>query len=608
MSPRSSTIAFCATLALTAFGGQAAIAEPGHGQARGHDRIDHVVVIYEENHSFDNLYGLWGRVHGDTVEGLSQAPASHTVQVAQGGAPYTCLKQNDVNLTTPPLPGTCTDPRPAVGTTAFTNQPFAIDRYIPSTARTCPAPGMFAPNGVPDPTGLPGGCTRDLVHRFYQEQFQIDGGRQDRYVQGSDAVGLVMGYYDTTQLPIYQYLHGNHSPNYVVADHFFQGMFGGSFLNHQGLIAAQPPIFPNADRSGVTDNTACSLGTVNCDLHSAVDTNGFPTTYPLYQPVGTTVVKDQALTVAGGPNGACAPSFPGAIAPPPGTLCGDYAVNTIQPFTQPYAPGTPIGRRLPNVTNDNIGDAISAAGVSWAWYAGGWDNAAGNNGRDALHPLGPGWTNGPTGTSTGTCVAPPGEVIATGAVFPNCPDALFQFHHQPFAYFANYADGTVARVQHLKDERRFFADVASGTLPAVSFVKPVGEENEHPGYASEANGSQHLVDLVKAIQAGPDADHTMIIVTYDEFGGQWDHVSPPGTAGNPNPHDAFGPGTRIPALIISNAINRSGVDHSSYDTTSILTTIEHLFQVRSLTLPDGTPTRDARVNDLLGTLGHHFDR
>ena len=50
-------------------------------------------------------------------------------------------------------------------------------------------------------TGLPGGCTRDLVHRFYQEQYQIDGGKQDRYVTGSDAVGLTMGTYNTSNCP-----------------------------------------------------------------------------------------------------------------------------------------------------------------------------------------------------------------------------------------------------------------------------------------------------------------------------------------------------------------------------------------------------------------------
>ncbi len=178
-------------------------------------------------------------------------------------------------------------------------------------------------------------------------------------------------------------------------------------------------MFAGADKSGQT--TGCATGTANCDLHSVVDANGFPNTYPLYTP--TAAVKDQQLTEATGPDGKCSPTFPG-VAAPAGTLCGDYAVNTIQPFTQPYAPGTVVGKRLPLLTSDNIGDHLSAKGVSWAWYSGGWDNAAGNNGRDVKHPLGPGWTNGPTNTATGACVAPTGVNLASGAVFPNCPDAL----------------------------------------------------------------------------------------------------------------------------------------------------------------------------------------
>lgn len=575
----------------------------GADQGRDPGRVNHIVVIYEENHSFDNLYGTWGSVNGDTVNGVPQADLAHTVQVAQDGTTaYTCLKQNDVNLTSPPLSVQCIDPNAAVGQSHFINLPFVIDALIPPSATTCPAPGVFAANGVLNGSGSPGGCTKDLVHRFYQEQYQLDGGKQDRYVTGSDAVGLTMGYYDSTKLPIYQFLHASGAPNYVIADNFFQGAFGGSFLNHQILVAAQPPLFVNADKSGQT--TGCATGTANCDLHSVVDTAGFPNTYPLYTP--TAAVKDQQLTEAA-TSGACTPSFPtGAAAAPAGTLCGDYAVNTIQPFTQPFAPGTPVGKRLPNVTSDNIGDRMSARGVSWAWYSGGWDNAAGNNGRDAMHPLGAGWTMGPTNTASGACTPPAGQVVANGAVFPNCPDALFQFHHQAFGYFANYADGTKGRVDHLKDEAQFLLDAQSGKLPAVSFVKPIGEENEHPGYTNESNGSQHLVDLIKTIQNGPDGGDTMIIVTYDEFGGQWDHVPVPGTAANPGPHDAYGPGTRIPALFLGAGIRRSGVDHTQYDTTSILATIEHRFGVSPIRdATSGKFTRDARVNDLLGGGGNH---
>jgi phospholipase C len=127
----------------------------------------------------------------------------------------------------------------------------------------------------------------------------------------------------------------------------------------------------------------------------------------------------------------------------------------------------------------------------------------------------------------------------------------------------------------------------------VSFVKPLGEENEHPGYASEPNGSSHLVDLLRAIEGSRCAKDTMVIVTYDEFGGFWDHVPPPGQDGTSGPHDEWGPGTRIPALVVSPFLRGNEViDDTQYDTTSILATIEHRFDLAPLS------SRDAAVNDL----------
>src|SRR4051812_12445240 len=135
-------------------------------------KVRHVVVIYEENHSFDNLYGGWERVNG-----RSKAPAARTAQVNQAGLPYTCLLQDDVNLTSPPQPASCSDS--STGPTfssAFPNTPFNIDNFIPSSATTCPAPAeaFSHPNGVLNGQGLSGGCTRDLVHEFYQEQYQLN--------------------------------------------------------------------------------------------------------------------------------------------------------------------------------------------------------------------------------------------------------------------------------------------------------------------------------------------------------------------------------------------------------------------------------------------------
>jgi acid phosphatase len=175
---------------------------------------------------------------------------------------------------------------------------------------------------------------------------------------------------------------------------------------------------------------------------------------------------------------------------------------------------------------------------------------------------------------------------------------VLQFHHQPLNYYASFAPGTEARERHLRDETEFeqLAAALDHTckLKSVSLIKPIGAENEHPGYASEHNGSNHLVELLQSIEGSACARDTMVIVTYDEFGGQWDHVPPPGrgstTAG---PHDAHGPGTRIPALVISPLLpDYFEVDSAEHDTTSIAATIEHRYGLRPLS------SRDANVEDL----------
>ena len=106
------------------------------------------MVIYEENHSFDNLYGSWGSVNGQHVDGLADATPARTTQVAQDGTAYGCLLQNDVNLTSPPLSRTCRTPRTASPPATSPTKPFTIDDYIEPADTTCPAPGVFAPNGV----------------------------------------------------------------------------------------------------------------------------------------------------------------------------------------------------------------------------------------------------------------------------------------------------------------------------------------------------------------------------------------------------------------------------------------------------------------------------
>lgn len=240
-------------------------------------------------------------------------------------------------------------------------------------------------------------------------------------------------------------------------------------------------------------------------------------------------------------------SATGKILSDPAVSPEGYALATVQPHYPPFDPNSVSKPRLPPQTRPTIGDRLSERKVKWAWYSGGWDDAvagAETNGR-------------------------------------------FQYHHQPFVYYQNYAPGTLARKEHLKDEKDLMRDIAKGQMPDVVFYKPVGVETEHPGYSNIIAADRKVETLVEAVKASKHWKDTVIIVTYDEFGGFWDHVPPPVV-------DAYGPGTRIPAVIISPLAKKGFVDHTRYDTTSILKLIELRHQLKPLT------DRDAGAIGLTG--------
>jgi phospholipase C len=215
-------------------------------------------------------------------------------------------------------------------------------------------------------------------------------------------------------------------------------------------------------------------------------------------------------------------------------------------FSDPAAPTTLVPQ-----TAKTIGDLLSDAGISWAWYAGAWQNALDG---DRSKPV------------------------------PN-----FQFHHQPFNYFANFAPGTAARAEHLKDGgmggSEFIKAIDAGMLPQVTFYKPQGNLNEHPGYADVLSGDQHIADLIAHLEKSRQWAHMLVIVTYDENGGIWDHVAPP-------KGDRWGPGSRIPTLIVSPFAKKGFVDHTQYETTSILAFITKRFNLPVL---PGIAARDAAL-------------
>ena len=126
--------------------------------------------------------------------------------------------------------------------------------------------------------------------------------------------------------------------------------------------------------------------------------------------------------------------------------------------------------------------------------------------------------------------------------------------------------------------------MSNNTLPAVVFIKAVGVNNEHPGYAALQTGQAHVASIVQALQANPDLwAHTAVIVTYDEHGGRWDHVTPP-------TRDIWGPGERVPCIVMSPLVKKGFVDHTQRDTSAILSTIEQRFGLAPLNQRDASAT------------------
>jgi phospholipase C len=258
---------------------------------------------------------------------------------------------------------------------------------------------------------------------------------------------------------------------------------------------------------------------------------------------------------------ACTPRFDNAppairaVLDDKGNLVKDGAVTpdgqvvfTVFTVNAPHPSTVDASLLMPSETMPTIGDRLTEKGISWAWYSGGWHDALAGR-----------------------------------------PHPLFQFPHQPFTYFKAYADGTKAKREHLKDEIDLIKAIESNDLPAVVFYKPLGPENQHPGYADVESGDQHAANIISKIEQSPFWSSTVIIVTYDENGGFWDHVPPPVV-------DKWGPGLRVPTLIISPFARRGFVDHTLYDTTSILKMIGTRYGLAPLA------QRDAHANDLLNSL------
>lgn len=509
------------------------------------NNVKTIVVIYAENRGFDNLYGLFPGANG--IPGVN--PTSTGTAVAQKDFDGSVLP------TLPPTWGGVTAGGQSVqitqaSTANMPNQMFQID-----SASGFGSTGTVVGQNV---------ITRDLWHRFYQNQMQINGGKNDKFAAFADAGGLTMGYYDGSKMAMW-----NIAKQYTLADNFFMGAFGGSFLNHQYLVCACAPIYPNAATSPAKGSIA----------NVKTNADGTPTLIP----AASSVMAGAPTSYAGAADDGNA-TKDGNLTPVDSNG-NSYAVNTMQPPYQPSGNAVASGNAayadptkattLPVQSTTNIGDLLTARGVDWAWYAGAWNAAI---------------ADAPNATRS---------VIYSGSI-------QFQPHHQPFNYFSRFdpatSTGAAERAAHLRDyDAAFLQDAAAGKLPAVTFYKPQGNLNQHPGYANVADGDAHIANVIAQLQKSPQWKNMVIVVTYDENGGFYDHATVPKA-------DRWGPGTRIPAIIVSPFAKKGFVDHTQYDTASVLRLITHRFDLP--TLP-GIKQRDAALisngNKPMGDLTNALD-
>jgi len=477
------------------------------------DNVKTVVVIYAENRSFNNLFGNFPGVE----KPLSALKPEDYQQRDRDGSLLQSL---------PPAWGGVLQ----VGPQTVDGVTYPVGGQFQENLPNAPYP-LKGMDGEDLPFGL---VTRDLWHVFYQNQMQINGGKNDRFVAWADAGGLTMGHYAQSQ---YSLRLWDVAKEFVLCDNFFQGAFGGSFLNHHYLIAATAPFYPNAATSAAKSQIAA------LESDNPRDTRLKP------------LEKSPASAMTGPPQFG-----PSALTP------DGYGVNTLAPPYWPTwlrDPEKPDYSKpdLPNVlvpqSHEHIGDKLSRKNVDWAWYAGAWQVTL-DQFKD----------------STG---------------IPKIPN--FQYHHQPFNYFVQQGPQNPAeRKKRLRDgglgdesrSNKFLADAEAGKLPAVTFYKPQGNLNMHAGYADIAAGDRHIDRVIKVLRDSPQWSNMVIVITVDENGGWWDHVAPP-------QGDRWGPGSRVPALVVSPFARKGTVDHTVYDTASILRLITRVHGLEKL---NGLQERD----------------
>jgi phospholipase C len=602
--------------------------------------IKHVIVIIGENRSFDHVFATYKPKAGETVNNLLSerivnadgTPGPNFSLATQSAATD---EKPDTFLLNPPtsaFPGSVL-PAPLVGgakdsyipgdSLALAEQsenglPAGYYQYLISggTGLTSKTPDTRITNVnslPPGPFQLTNGTTftynayaASPVHRFYQMWQQLNcsvanitaknpsgctaglfpwvettvgagtnGKTQPsnfstEYSPSATTTGegsTSMGFYNVQNgdAPYFKHL----ADTYAMSDNFHQSVDGGTGANHIMLghgdaiwfsdghgNPAIPPhnqeVGPGTANSGIVDeveNPNPAKGTNNWYTEDGYGSGSFGS----HSSGGGSYSNCSDLTQPGvAPIVSYLESLPGPIKSncEPGHY---YLLNNYNPgyfghgknaYTDPSPNNTVF--TVPPSSTKSIGDSLLAANISWKYYGDQWNN----------------YLNDPYQKNFGAVGANTDEYCNI------C---------NPFQYDTSIMANEAIRTAHLQDTANLYSDIKSGTLPAVSFVKPSGLVDGHPSSSKLDLFEGFTKKIVDAVQANPTlwAD-TAIFITFDEGGGYYD-------SGYVQPLDFFGDGTRIPMIVVSPFTTAGHIAHDYSDHVSILKFIDRNWSLNPVT-------------------------
>jgi phospholipase C len=196
---------------------------------------------------------------------------------------------------------------------------------------------------------------------------------------------------------------------------------------------------------------------------------------------------------------------------------------------------------------------LSAAGLSWNYFV-------------ETQPKRPGWRKE--------------NAQLANLVYPD-PKEFTLFN--PLPAFKAFRDNP-QMMSHLVSLDLFYQDLEAGKLPAVSWITPDGQDSEHPPQPLR-QGMWYVTRIIDAVMQSRYWHDSIIFLTWDDYGGFYDHVPPPEV-------DAVGYGPRVPMLVISPFSKPGYVSHYTYDFTSVLKLIEERWHIAPLA------RRDRAANDM----------